>query len=423
MTKMPQEPTLDATARLLRDPYRYIATRCRRFGSDAFQTRLLLRPTICMSGSDAAELFYDEARFARQGAMPEPVRATLLGKGGVQGLDDEEHRHRKALFVSLMTQDRVAALGARFGEELAVAATRWRSRSEIVLYDALHEPLARAVCAWAGVPLAETEVRRRTRQLVAMFDAAASIGPRHLRSRLARHRAERWLSRVIRDVRVGRIETPPGSALGAIAAHRDLGGQPLPLRIAAVELLNVLRPTVAVAVFITFAAHALHLHPEWRARFRTGDDSGLDAFVQEVRRFYPFFPAVAARVRTGFTWRGMHFPKGRRVMLDLFGTNRDARTWSEPDEFRPQRFREEDGGAFGFIPQGGGDARIHHRCPGEPVTVELMKVAVRFLSAEITYDVPAQCLDIAWSRLPALPHRRMVVRDVRPAIIGSMLAV
>ena len=61
-------------------------------------------------------------------------------------------------------------------------------------------------------------------------------------------------------------------ALGAIASHRDLGGQPLPLRIASVELLNVLRPTVAVAVFITFAAHALHLHPEWRARFRAGDD-------------------------------------------------------------------------------------------------------------------------------------------------------
>lgn len=423
MTTMPREPTLDATARLLRDPYRYIPTLCRRYGSDAFRTRLLLRPTICMSGPEAAALFYDEARFARQGAMPEPVRATLLGKGGVQGLDDEEHRHRKALFVSLMTPDRLAALGARFGEELAAAATQWCSKSEIVLYDALHEPLTRAVCAWAGVPLAETEIRRRTRQLVAMFDAAASIGPRHLRSRLARRRAERWLSRLIRDARVGRIETPPGSALGAIAAHGDLQGRPLPLRIAAVELLNVLRPTVAVAIFITFAAHALHLHPEWRARFRAGDDSGLDAFVQEVRRFYPFFPAVAARVRAAFTWRGMYFPKGRRVMLDLFGTDCDARTWSGPDEFRPERFWTEDGGAFGFIPQGGGEARIHHRCPGEPVTIELMKVAVRFLSAKITYDVPEQDLDIAWSRLPALPHSRMVVRDVRPATAGPSLAV
>ncbi len=147
MTALPREPALDATAKLLRDPYRYITTRCRRFGSDAFQTRLLLRPTICMSGPDAAEIFYDEARFARRGAMPEPVRATLLGKGGVQGLDDEAHRHRKALLISLMTPDRVAALGSRFGEELAGAAAQWRLRTRIVFYDALHEPLTRAVCA------------------------------------------------------------------------------------------------------------------------------------------------------------------------------------------------------------------------------------------------------------------------------------
>ena len=70
---------------------------------------------------------------------------------------------------------------------------------------------------------------------------------------------------------------------------------------------------------------------------------------------------------------------------------------------------------IGFIPQGGGEVRIHHRCPGEPVTTELMKVAVRFLSAKIIYDVPEQDLGIAWSRLPALPHSRMIIRDVRTA--------
>lgn len=102
-------------------------------------------------------------------------------------------------------------------------------------------------------------------------------------------------------------------------------------------------------------------------------------------------------------------------MLDLFGTDRDARTWSQPHEFRPERFQTEDGGAFGFILQGGGEARIHHRCPGEPITVELMKVAVRFLSTQITYDVPEQDFGTAWSRLPALPRSRMVLSNVKSA--------
>lgn len=39
-------------------------------------------PSAC--AARAAALFYNEGRFLRSGAMPEPVRATLLGKGGVQ---------------------------------------------------------------------------------------------------------------------------------------------------------------------------------------------------------------------------------------------------------------------------------------------------------------------------------------------------
>ena len=45
-------------------------------------------------------------------------------------------------------------------------------------------------------------------------------------------------------------------------------------RVAAVELLNLLRPTVAIARFIVFAALALHLHPEWRARVAEDEELG-----------------------------------------------------------------------------------------------------------------------------------------------------
>src|SRR3546814_15474251 len=87
-------------------------------------------------------------------------------------------------------------------------------------------------------------------------------------------------------------------------------------RVAAVELLNILRPTVAVSVFITFTAHALHQLPACRQNLQA-DDGYLECFVQEVRRFYPFFPAVMAHVRRDFEWKGYRFPRGRRVVLDL----------------------------------------------------------------------------------------------------------
>lgn len=101
------------------------------------------------------------------------------------------------------------------------------------------------------------------------------------------------------------------------------------------------------------------------------------------------------------------------MLLDLHGTDHDARTWDAPEEFRPERFRRWDGSPFNFIPQGGGDHYLNHRCAGEWVTIELMKVASDSLARRIEYDVPEQDLQIDASRLPALPRSRFVIRDVR----------
>lgn len=79
----------------------------------------------------------------------------------------------------------------------------------------------------------------------------------------------------------------------------------------------------------------------------------------------------------------------------------------------PQRFRGWDGDAFSFIPQGGGDHHTGHRCAGEWLTIELMKVAVRSLTRTITYEVPEQDLAVRLSRMPALPQSRFVIRSVR----------
>lgn len=406
----PRDLRFESTAALLRFPYDYVRSTCSQLGSNLFEARLLLRPTICMRGARAAALFYEEDRFVRSGAMPEPVRATLLGKGGVQGLDDEPHRVRKRLFMSLMGHERVAALVALAEREWLAAIAAWETHGQLPLYDGIQPILTRAVCAWAGVPLPTSDESRRTRDLVALFDRAAALGLGHLQARLARRRSERWLAGVITDVREGRLAPLPASPLEAIAHHRDATGRPLPPRIAAVELLNVLRPTVAVSVYIVFVAHAVHCFPA--AVPPAGDDDTAEHFVEEVRRLYPFFPAVMARARRTFQWEGIAFPQGRRVVLDLHATNRSPE-WGDPDAFRPERFASGPRDSFEFIPQGGGDPHRQHRCPGEPVTLALMKMALRVLTERIAYDVPKQNLDIDRRRLPALPASRFLLANVR----------
>jgi fatty-acid peroxygenase len=404
---------MDETLAFLRKPYDFISEGCERRGSDVFETRLMLRPTICMQGREAAQIFYDEDRFQRRGAAPMRIQQSLLGHGGVQGLDGEAHQRRKRMFLDIMRPSQVAALLQVSERQWISAAHRWQRRDQIVLYDELHELLARAVCEWAGVPLPEAEVPRRVHELTAMFDRAGAVGPAHWAARRARNRAEHWIGGLIEAVRAGRFEPPVDSALSMVAWHRDSAGVLLDTRIAAVEVLNVLRPTVAVSVFIVFAAVALYRHPPVRAWLLRGDDAALGQFVQEVRRYYPFFPAAMARVRREFSWHGQHFRRGERVLLDLHGTNNDARHWIDPGNFRPERFARRPPDDFEFVPQGGGSYDRHHRCPGEGITVALMKQATAFLLRRLAFTWPPQDLEIDRERLPALPRSRVVLAEVR----------
>ena len=101
------------------------------------------------------------------------------------------------------------------------------------------------------------------------------------------------------------------------------------------------------------------------------------------------------------------------MILDLHGTNHDPRVWDAPETFRPERFREWDRNPFNFVPQGGGDHYVNHRCPGEWITIELMKVAAEFLARRVSYEAPEQDFRIDWTRLPALPRSRFIINNVR----------
>src|SRR5215216_5272322 len=107
MAKNPRDKMLDSSLALMLDGYRFITKRCRRYRSDIFETRLMLQRTICMRGEEAARVFYDNDRFKRKGAAPGRLQETLLGRGGVQGLDGDAHRHRKQMFMSLMSPESI----------------------------------------------------------------------------------------------------------------------------------------------------------------------------------------------------------------------------------------------------------------------------------------------------------------------------
>ena len=415
MPIIPQDRGLDSTLALAFDGYQYISKRCQRYQSDIFQTRLLFQKTICFKGEEAARVFYNTEKFIRQDAAPKRLQKTLFGEDGVQGLDGDAHRHRKQMFMSLMSDEGIKQLADLTREQWRNYAQRWSQQDRVVLFAEVREILCRAVCAWTGVPLSESEVKLRTKDLGAMIDSSGTVGLKHWQGRISRKRAEKWMENIVERVRNGQLEVSEASAICLIANHRDLDGNLLDKHTAAVEILNIIRPTVAIARYVVFAALALHQHPECRQKLQTGEDRYYEWFVQEVRRFYPFFPFAAAVVKQDFTWHGYHLTQGTKVLLDLYGTNRDRRLWDNPDKFNPERFHESAIGQFNLIPQGGGDYYTNHRCPGEWITIELMKVALNFLATSLEYDVPEQNLKISLSRMPTAPKSSLVISDVKLA--------
>src|SRR5690606_38124506 len=154
---------------------------------------------------------------------------------------------------------------------------------------------------------------------------------------LRRRRTERYVAKLVTQVRNGSVAVPENSPLNMIASYLGPDSLPLPEDQAAVEAINIMRPVVAVGRYIVFAAMALDAHPRWHEVVSSGDDSMLEPFVVEVRRLYPFFPFVGARSRQSFDWNGYQFRKGVWILLDLYGTNHDVRSFPNPKQFDPER--------------------------------------------------------------------------------------
>ena len=400
----------DSTIRFVRDGYLFGTRGFRASGSDHFRTRLLGRPVLVMRGPEAARFFYEGGRFRREGAMPRSVLKLLQDEGSVQSLEGEAHRRRKGLFLGLLLGASGDALAARFGDEFRRGAQAVGD-DRVVLLDFFHDVLARAVTTWAGLPRDVAAEIQRSGVLAQMVDAAGTVGPENWAVRARRARTERLLA----DTVLREREHPsaaPGSALAVVAAYTE-AERPLPPEVAAVELINLLRPTVAVGRYLTFAALALHRHPGWRDDLASGDDAGVRWFAQEVRRFYPFFPVIGGRATHRLTWKGETVREGDWVLLDLYATSHDPAVWHEPNRFLPQRFDGLSVDHNALIPQGGGEYRDGHRCPGEPVTVDLLEVGIRLLTRELSYDVPEQDLRISLRTFPARPKSGFVVTGLR----------
>lgn len=406
----------DDSASILTRGYGFGARIWRRAanGARSAPMRLLGDKTLLVRGAEGVALFYDERRIARHGAMPGIVQETLFGRGSVHSLDGDEHRHRKATFLDVAYEDtQVERLSPLLEREWQVEIDAWFAGGHRTAYDAAIGAFGRASMKWAGLPgtsEAKTRWSARLAQIVDGFGVPYS--PEYLLATVNRHWSDRHAQHLVEAMRSGTLDADEGTALYKWAWHRDQEDKLLPTRLAGIELQNSIRPMIAVARFVAFAAKELHDRPEWRMRIaaETAERGSVvggslaTAFAQEIRRTAPFVPMLPGWAVTDVELDGDRVPAGGRVVLDILGTNTDDRSWERAAEFDPGRFLGVDDyeALTAFVPHGGADVANGHRCPGEKLAVAGLASAIATLS-DPRLSILGTGLDVNRRRLPTKP--------------------
>jgi fatty-acid peroxygenase len=400
----------ELSVRLLRDGYDAVSRlREANGGADWFTARMLGRRALVVRGEEGVRTFYDPDLVTRKGAIPAPVRLLLFGPGAVHGLDGDAHARRKQIHLRIVDRAAVERLAHEVSRRLDEAAAGWPAEDTVRLFDELVRVYGGAVLRWAGTGAHGQEAHRISRDLATIVDGFGIGGSAYPRAWVARIRTTRWARCLVREVRDGVRHPEEGTPLARLAADREL-----PATVAGVELLNILRPTVAVAYFGAYAAQALDANPAWKDRLARGRATDLRAFEHELRRWYPFTPLLTGRLLREYEWRGNRFRRRSFMALDVLGTNRDPRSWPDADSFRPERFVDREPNAYEYVPQGGGDPATGHRCPGEPLAVGILEVTLRAL-ARLDFELPPEARTVPMRRIPSLPPHGLEIRNVRPS--------
>jgi len=302
----------------------------------------------------------------------------FLGNGVLTSTGEDWRRKRRRLQPGFR-HDSVLGYGALIGEETERMLARLRAGSRLELHASMRDLTLRIVCrALFGQQFAGNAARlgHATRVL-----QEAVLQPKFLPPWLptpARLRHRRMMARVDRDVYqiLQRTESEPGSLLAQLRAQLAASGEDGPesreeLRDEVVTLLLAGHETTALA--LTWAFYLLALHPEEDqrlaeeiARVSAGARIGAEHFaglehtgrvLKEAVRLYPPVYVIPRVCTSGVEIGSYRIHAGDEIWLWVYFMHHDARWFSLPERFNPERFLPEAAAALptrAYLPFGAG---------------------------------------------------------------------
>jgi len=413
-------PIVGESISFLRDP-NFAEKRSARYGP-IFKTHILGRPTVVMTGPEAAKFILSSNMhcFSWRDGWP-PTFRELLGRS-LFLQEGEEHRRNRRL---LMPAFHGAALANYFSTMVGICQKYlqgWEQRENLTWFGELKQMTFEI----ASVLLLGSEPGAMNAQLSQWFSELTQglfslplrwSWTRYGKALLARDRLLEHVEMAIRD----RQKNPAQDALGLLVQSEDEAGDRLSLAEIKVQaLLMLFAGHETTTSMLASLCMALAQHPEIRDRARAEQDNlakggelsleqlqqmpYLDRVFKEVERCYPPVGGGFRGAIETFEFNGYRVPKGWMVLYRIMGTHLDPRAYPEPERFDPDRFdparseyKQYDFSLVGF----GGGPRV---CLGMAFAKMEMKIFAALLLRQYQWELlPGQ--DLSLDPVPTLHPR------------------
>jgi cytochrome P450 len=142
------------------------------------------------------------------------------------------------------------------------------------------------------------------------------------------------------------------------------------------------------ATGLAFVFDLLPRSPQVLARLRdeldSDDDSYLDAVVTESLRLRPVIDAAERTLTKPRMIGGWELPAGIRVYPAIAAVHLREDLYPEPQEFRPERFIDEDAQSYAWLPFGGGIRRCIGAALAQAEMAEVIRTVVKRVELQPT---------------------------------------
>ena len=394
----PRKPSIAQAMQWLARPVPFME-RCRERYGNVFLARL---------GPDQGVVFLSDPALAEAVFTGDPdllrtgdingVFKRIIGPDSILLLDGAEHMRRRRLLLPAFHGENLRRLEGAMTEAAEAEISTWPTGEPFAALPRIHRISGEIVMSAIFGARENERLEALAEALPRFLDLART--PAVFMPLLRRNLggASPW-ARLMRSIeeldeillgeirarrRSGDLDSRP-DVLSKLVQAQDEDGEGLSDRQVRDELVTLLvagheTTSGALALAIEQIVHHRAVLDRIEVAARGGGDRYLEAVIKESLRRRPVLPIVGRKLADRARIGEYVLPAGTVLMPCIYLMHHEPSLYPHPEEFDPQRFMDDAGGTYTWIPFGGGI----RRCVGAAFATMEMKVVLRAIFGRLS---------------------------------------